>query len=120
MVVATPESPEARKWVDESLSSHAPPQPQAPAPSAASAPTPASQTPSAIVSRDPPSIRVKNDVRRIAMQEIERRRKEQDRPLKGIIRVNNKDGKKITFSSTLQQEHPIVNENPNVPLRPVK
>lgn len=126
-VVASPESEEAKKWVAESLSAQAQPAaPQASAPTDRTAglmapesqPTP-EETPSAIVCRDPPSIRVKSDVRRIAMEEIERRRKTKDQPLQGIMRTNAKDAKRVSIKDG-HDEHLIANENPNAPLRPVK
>lgn len=128
MVIASPESPEALKWVDESLSARAPapaPEPQQVQPSAQPVDKQVDQVaarPLAIVSRDPPSIRVKSDVRRIAFQEIERRRSSQAPPPSSIIRSssNAKGSKRVSFNSTLTQEHLIVNENPNAPLRPVK
>lgn len=76
MVVASPESQEAKKWVEDSFKI------QAEGPSKQSAPTMSPVKPMessikqqlAIVCRDPPSVRVKADVRRIALREIERRR----------------------------------------------
>lgn len=84
MVIASPESEEAKKWVHEALQTRPqepPQQQQQPGPSQAPTPQPIEKQPEPttarplpIICRDPPSVRVKEDVRRIAIQEIERRR----------------------------------------------